>query len=230
MAKNHHNRQSKDGRGRPAPRYDRKGNKDREGAETAAARLVAPAAQARRQDDLGEQQSVQPDRAAELDWYLRTAFAQFSTDSTNPLFAFDGLSYIAAYHWADKEPSPEDSVAVPWWVIDVIAAGYQIYWDAALEGRSTTLGQAYGIESHGQGKQRRIATKLHELRDYRIALAVADIVKGGRRVEGAIAAVASEFKLGESTVWRAWRRSARALAGTLVVPTIKTSGSDDSDV
>jgi hypothetical protein len=173
---------------------------------------------------------AESNRESELALYLRTAYVEFSEDRTNPLFAFDGLSYIAAYYWAGEEPQPTDCVSVPWWVVNAIAECYVLYWNAVMAGHITTLGQAFGIEGKGQGKQRRMTVKLREHRDRRVALMIARMLESGMTVEDVISRIAKGTKLKERTLWRIWQqKGAQAKKSVAAFRTANSSGSDGSD-
>lgn len=145
---------------------------------------------------------------------LRTVFVEnlrqiFEEDTTNALPAFQALTSIAAYWWSEDENPPDQVVEVPWWALETVCAGYMLYMDAAKEGRTTTFGQAYGLEAHGQGKPRRVQGFLKSKGDREVALAVAIELESLTSVEKAVAKVSEQCRRSESSVWRIWREHGR---------------------
>ncbi len=141
---------------------------------------------------------------------LRTVFvdahrAHFELDTTNPLPAFDALSSIVSYWWERHEVPESGTISIPWWAGEIIAWGYQIYRTAHLEGRSTKLGEAYGIEGGGQGKQPRIRRHMRVSKDRDLALWVALELEKNSTYENAVAETAERCGVSESNIARAWR-------------------------
>ncbi len=67
-----------------------------------------------------------------------------------------------------------------------------------------TLGEAYGLEGGGQGKEPRIQRSLRQLRDIRIATAIARAGMKGVKIEAALQEQADETRLSVGQVRRIW--------------------------
>ena len=128
------------------------------------------------------------------------AFRQDQTTTHQPFMA---LATVAAYWWL-HEGGPPERVEVPWWALQAVIIGFQTYTTARDEGRTTTFGEAFGMESMGQGKQPRLAKERLKERNRDVALHIAMRIERGVSVESAIKEFAKQYDLGESTVWRAW--------------------------
>ena len=72
----------------------------------------------------------------------------FESDSTNTLPALDAIAQIAAFRWreeeAGKSPLASDHfVRLPWWAVQVIAAGYCSYVEPPEKSPPPKLGEAF---------------------------------------------------------------------------------------
>lgn len=152
-------------------------------------------------DELGVEMTSEDLRTVFVDAYR----AHFELDTTNPLPAFDALSSLVVYWWERDEVPESGTINVPWWAGEIIAAGYQIYRAAHKEGRSTKLGEAYGIEGGGQGKQPRIRRHMRVSKDRDLALWVALELEKNSTYENAVAETVERCGVSESKIARAWR-------------------------
>jgi hypothetical protein len=135
--------------------------------------------------------------------FLMTLEERFRRDTTDPLPAFEALNCIASYVWLMEKPSA-DTLPIPWWVVEVLAIGFNKYRDAAGSTTPTTLGEAYNLEGRGQGKGPRIQRGLRQLRDIRIALAIALARADGVKIEAALQEQADKTGLSVGQVRRIW--------------------------
>src|SRR5262245_41251743 len=126
------------------------------------------------------------DREQDLCRFLLEFEARFRSETSNPLPAFEALATVAAYFWLKEETPPGNEVALPWWVVEVIASGFEIYRESSLSTTPMTMGEAYNLEGRGQGKIPWIQREWRERRDKRIALAVAFEEANGVKIEAAI--------------------------------------------
>jgi hypothetical protein len=158
-------------------------------------------------------------REEELKIRLETLRKEFECDRSTALLAFEAVRTIAAYEWErndDLERIPASMVAVPWWAIQALAIGFGKYGDARAGGRITPLGEAYGIEGGGQGKNTRFTRWIKEQRDRRIAMGIALRVSQGLTIEAAINGMINEnltslsFERVEK-IWAKHSKRARAM-------------------
>jgi hypothetical protein len=161
-------------------------------------------------------------REQDLAMFLTMLERRFRENSSDPMPAFEAIKYIAAYFWAvDKSP---DSVLVPWWVVQALAIGFNKYHDAATSTAPLTLGEAYQVEGRGQGKRPKIQQSLNELRDIRIAGAIAMAKADGVKIEAALQEQAQKTGLSVVHVRRIWeQKRARALSAVTNFRTSITS-------
>ena len=75
----------------------------------------------------------------------------------------------AVAEFVDPKPDEDSLFAVPWWIINTIANGWNRYRQAPS---GTTLGEVFRLEGGGQGSQRAIAEYEKKLRDQSLALNV----------------------------------------------------------
>jgi hypothetical protein len=130
---------------------------------------------------------------------------RFRNDTSNPLPAFEALNCIASYVWlTEKEKPPTYTLPIPWWVVQTLAIGFNIYRDRAVSTALTTLGEAYNLEGRGQGKNPRIQHELRQLRDIRIATAIALASANGVKIEAALQEQADKTRLSVGQVRRIW--------------------------
>jgi hypothetical protein len=94
-------------------------------------------------------------------------------DTASVLNALDQLLAITTYELEQGGTHPDDSVAVPMWILNAISGRYNNYVSAHIEGRKPTLGEAFLIEGGKQGKHRSIDSHLREVRDRSICLTIA---------------------------------------------------------
>jgi hypothetical protein len=135
---------------------------------------------------------------------LQACRRRFETDTSNPLPAFQAVSLVAARHWHEENKESPEYAQVPMWAVEVIAAGFCIYREAAEAGQGMTLGEAFGIKGVGRGKWPRLKRDLQQDRDRKIALAVALKLPECKSVEDAVFDVAEEWDLSSDRVWHIW--------------------------
>jgi hypothetical protein len=135
--------------------------------------------------------------------FLMMLEERFRKDMSDPLPAFEALNYIASYVWLTEKSSTR-TVPVPWWVVQALAIGFNIYRDRAESTTPTTLGEAYNLEGRGQGRNPRIQHGLRQLRDIRIATAIALARANGVKIEAALQEAADKSKLSVGQVRRIW--------------------------
>ena len=104
------------------------------------------------------------------------------------------------------------------------------YHQAKGSGRTTTLGEAFGLEGGGQGITPILKKTFKSDRNRKIALSIAIKIDGGISVEEAVNLVADEYDLSEKTIWPIWSNNKELVQSSLKnFLTLKTSGSDESD-
>jgi hypothetical protein len=133
---------------------------------------------------------------------------RFRKNTSDPLPAFEALSYIASYVWLIEKP-PSYTLPTPWWAIQALAIGFNSYRDAAGSTAPLTLGEAYRLEGRGQGKEPRIQRGLRQLRDIRIAVAIATATADGVKIETALQEQADKTGLSVGQVRRIWEMNRR---------------------
>ena len=141
----------------------------------------------------------------ELELCLDILRQQFETNPSHTLPAFEALTAIVSHAWLHDEHPP--TVTVPWWTAEILCEGFMRYRDSALTAAPITLGEAYGIEGGGQGKQPKIQESLRELRDIRIATGVAMREAEGQKIEAALQDAADASGLSLSHVRRIWENN-----------------------
>src|SRR3954471_14296254 len=117
--------------------------------------------------------------------FLKMLEERFQEDTSDPLPAFEALNYIAAYVWQSEDSSLQ-ALQIPWWVVHALATGFNIYRRSAETTTPMTLGEAYSLEGGGQGKVPRVQRAVRELRDIRIAIAIAQAQEAGGKIEAAL--------------------------------------------
>lgn len=153
----------------------------------------------------GEHWPLTPEE--ELALFLEMEHAKLQADPSHALPAFQALTYVMASIWRqDEHPSPTHSVTVPMWAAETIAQGFMQYQDTAKQKYLITLGEAYGIEGGGQGKQPKIKAYLRQLRDIRIATQIAMREESGIKLEAALQEMADKTNLSLGNVRRVWER------------------------
>ena len=166
----------------------------------------------------------------ELRLFLEACRQEYLEDTHNPLSAFEAIAFIAAYWWREESEPSDGEVSVPWWAIEVLAAGFNILRQAAADGRTTTLGESFNLEGGGQGKPPKIKQHLRRQRDRLTALNIAFHVHHGSTVEKAIDAVAEHARLQPKSLWSIWSeygvQALRTIANHLTRKTSRSGGSD----
>ncbi len=145
-------------------------------------------------------------RDQDLPHFLAMLESEFHRDTSNTLPAFEAVNLIASHLWERDQSSPE-FVSVPWWTVEVLAMGYNIYRDGALSNAPLKLGEAFGLEGGGQGKQPRIQQSLQKLRDIRIAGAIAFNSAEGVKIEAALQEQADLTQLSVGQIRRIWEEN-----------------------
>ncbi len=140
--------------------------------------------------------------------FLMMLEERFRNDRSDPLPAFEALSYIASYVWKAEEPSSY-TITIPWWVVQALAIGFINYRDRAGSTTPITLGEAYNLEGRGQGKEPRIQRTLRELRDIRIAIAIAQAHVGGVKIDAALKEQSDKTGLSVGQARRIWEKNRR---------------------
>ena len=162
--------------------------------------------------------------------YMSAWRSKFENDPTNILPAIKGLQSVASYYWQFPDEQGSDSVGVPFWVVEVLSEGFFRYENARSADRTTTLGEAFGLEGGGQGKQPKLKEQRTIVRDRNIALSIAMQIAEELTVEEAVNLVAEQHSLSEKTVWPIWSKYKDLAQSSLNnYQTLKTSGSDESD-
>ncbi len=128
---------------------------------------------------------------------------RFRKDTSDPLPAFEALSYIASYVLRTEKPSTY-TLPIPWWVVQALVIGFNIYRDGAGSTTPITLGEAYKLEGGGQDKEPRIQRALRQLRDIRIATAIAQAEASGVKIEAALQEQSDKTGLSVGPVRRIW--------------------------
>lgn len=140
----------------------------------------------------------------DLAHYLVDAKKKFQTNPSHPLPAFEALNQIASYVWKKNEDPPPQFVPVPWWVIELLAKGYNEYRDSAQTIAPKSLGEAYKLEGGGQGQQRKIKSELLALRDMRISHAIALALANGIKLKSVLQEQAAATGLSFAHVELIW--------------------------
>jgi hypothetical protein len=134
-------------------------------------------------------------RDKELEIRLDTLYQAFRRDRSHALPALEAIGAIAALEWGREdglERIPTTRVAVPWWVVNVLADGFASYAVARAQGLTTTLGEAYRIEGGGQGKNPKVTQSAKELEDMRLVMGIGVRIQQGMTVRVAIEAMIAE--------------------------------------
>ncbi len=155
-----------------------------------------------------------------LELFLHMERANFQNDPKSTLPAFQALAYIAAYNWSLPEDQQPNTWEVPHWVGEVLAEGFFRYQENQVIGISTTLGEAFQLEGHGQGKIPKIK-KSNQLRSERTdALWIAwQKAKNNMPITRAIEFLAEHHDVSTDTVRKRWikhRRDAIQVAANLL--------------
>ena len=177
-----------------------------------------------------DQLGLAPNNDHLLTYNIETYEQLFREDSTTTYPAFMAIASVAAYWWLDQGEPPEH-VRIPWWALDAIASGFNIYTSAWKKGQDTSFGEAFGMEMSGKGNKP-ILTKIRRAaRDQNVALHVAMALEEGGSVESAIYDTAEQCRLSDKTVWRIWsERGETAKLCLTNYRTLNSSVSDDRDV
>lgn len=144
---------------------------------------------------------------------LEPALQEFLRYGHGPWVALDALATLAGPVWAaspdDADPfsglPPRRAVEVPWWVVQSLAAAWcrHVHGDG---GRPLSIGEALGLVGRGKGGRAPLKRPRQDQRMRSLALDVAGRLARGEetKVEGAVAACASEHGVKQRTVWTAW--------------------------
>jgi hypothetical protein len=159
----------------------------------------------------------------DLKTFLIMMADRFQKNRSDSLPAFEALNYIAVYRW-QKGDNPPDEVPVPWWVVQALAIGFNLYRDSAQSRTPMTLGEAYNLEGRGQGREPRIQHWFRQLRDIRIVSAIVMAQANGQKLEAALQKEVEKTGLSIGQVRRIWEKN-REQASRLVrkLPTRITS-------
>ena len=138
------------------------------------------------------------------------------------LWAFDA----PPGEYPDAEHSAHYMIPVPWWIVDILGRGWHRYMAAP---ELSTLGEALGLEGGGQGKHPAKREWAKNLRDLRLAIAVAELrnqhFQKGKRLslEKAFGLVATMAESSEDIVRIAWRKLGPKVKASLEARGGKTS-------
>lgn len=154
---------------------------------------------------------ISPNLSAEteLQLFLEMSREYFEKDRSTTLHAFQAIGYLTTYFWQLNEGKEPQEVSVPYWIIKALGIGWMNYREAFSEGRTTTLGEAYGLEGGGQGKSKKIRNLDLEIRDIRVAAKLASEISQGTSVTSAISDMANTLGVSEETIRRIWKRLGR---------------------
>jgi len=148
--------------------------------------------------------------------------------------AFEALFLLRGF-WAtnappgdypDAEHSAHYMIQVPWWIVDILGRGWKRYMEGP---EGSTLGEALGLEGGGQGKHPAKRKWAKDLRDLRLAIAVAEFrnlhFQKGKQLslEEAYGLVATKAQSSEDIVRIAWRKH-----GPMVRASLKARGGKTS--
>ncbi len=173
---------------------------------------------------------IPPDLDLLMTDYMDTWKSKYENDSSNIIPALYGISAIACFYWQNPNKLGSPNVTVPFWAIEALSEGFMKYHQAKGSGRTTTLGEAFGLEGGGQGITPILKKTFKSDRNRKIALSIAIKIDGGISVEEAVNLVADEYDLSEKTIWPIWSNNKELVQSSLKnFLTLKTSGSDESD-
>ena len=145
---------------------------------------------------------------------------QASTSAFEALFLVHGFwaSYASPGEHPDAEHSARDEIPVPRWIVDILEQGWARYLYAP---KSSSFGEAFGLEGCGQGKQPANRERANYLRDINLARAVAELrnqpFQKGKplSLEKARKLVAAKADCSEDIVRIAWRKYGRQMKAGL---------------
>lgn len=140
----------------------------------------------------------------ELEFNLELARFKFDQDRSTALAAFQALNYLVGYWWQRGKQPLEDTVPLPWWAAEVLAEGYLRYQETVSSVAPKTLGETFGMEGGGQGKERRIKADVRELRDIRIAIKLSMLLEDGVPKQAALQRLATEADLSADRIEKIW--------------------------
>ena len=132
--------------------------------------------------------------------------------------AFEALSItgraVEAEAGQELEPSPDATVPIPWWVLKVLAMGWENY---RADPGDRSLGQVLGLE-RGKGQRRLIKQFDRQHNDRMFTLEVIDLVKSTKdtdhplSVDAAIDQVSKRHGLGRENLWKIYKKHRRQVA------------------
>ena len=143
----------------------------------------------------------------ELALFLEMELQKLQEDPSHALPAFNALAYIISAVWQREDTGrPETKVTLPRWVAEKLAEGFFRYRDAAHGSEYISLGQAYGLEGRGQGKQPPIVGEKNILRDIRLVTTIAKRRLDGIKLEAALQEMVDATGLSIGQVRRIWEK------------------------
>jgi hypothetical protein len=133
----------------------------------------------------------------------------------SPWIALEALAKLAGPVWAAAPDDadrfsglpPQETVEVPWWVVQSLAAAWLRHVHGYGE-RRWSIGEALGLKASGKGSRAPYKRSRQDQKMMGFALDVAGRLarREETKVEGAVAACAGEHRISQETVWNAWRR------------------------
>ena len=147
-----------------------------------------------------------PKGSEHLDRDLAAWRADFESDSSSALPAFWALAHCVAAQWTKVDQDDPAMIQLPYWAAQAVAIGFNNYREACESGRTTTFGEAFGVEGGGQGKQRKFARFEQERQKRTIALAIVLLQRTGQRRIDAIRQICNEYQIDERTAERYLQR------------------------
>lgn len=152
----------------------------------------------------------------ELALFLEMERQKLQADPSHAVPAFNALAYVLSAVWRRENTDlPETDVMLPKWVAEALAQGFFRYREAAHGGEYISLGEAYGLEGRGQGKQPPIIQEKNQSRGIRLVTTIAQRRLAGIKLEAALQemVVATGLSLGQ--VRRIWERDGKRAISAL---------------
>lgn len=140
----------------------------------------------------------------ELEMNLELSRFKFDQDRSTALAAFQALNYLVTRWWQEGKQPLDDTIPLPWWAAEVLTEGYLRYQETVSSIAPKSLGEAFGMEGGGQGKQRRIKADLRKLRDIRIAIKLCMLLEDDVPKEAALQRLATEADLSADRIEKIW--------------------------
>jgi hypothetical protein len=130
----------------------------------------------------------------------------FESDRSTALLAFQAVALCVATQWGKEGPDGPLLIQVPYWAAQAIAIGFKNYEGAHESGRSTTFGEAFGVEGGGQGKQPKLDQNARDRREQLIVVEIVRHQRQGQPRKDAIELACNQFDIDERTAKRYLKR------------------------